>query len=508
MKLRTLLFLSVLCTAFLTEGNAQSKQVKEYIKEGNYTDALPLLLNAYRNHQDDLDIAHDIAICYLNTTIDRKAALPYIEKVYEIEGGNSNADVTYEYGLALTYHLKYQEAKKAFLEYKSQENNGKYSKDIERNIKNCDEAQVLIKKPLNVSFINLGNKVNSEFPDYYPFVSKNDSILYFTSRRRGNLGGAKEFDGYYPADIYYCILNTPYSKAKNVGKMLNSIGDDQVVGLSNDGKNLFVYFDIIDHYGDIYLAENRSGNFSRNFKLNETINSRSLETSASISADGNTLFFTSDRPGGFGGLDLYMSRKLPDGNWGTPQNLGADINTAYNEDFPQLSNDGNTLYFCSNGLTGMGGYDIFHATWNSETNDWSKPENFGYPINTPGDNMTISFSINESYAYVSQVREGGFGDLDVYKVEFHNRKASKAIFLYTSTKKLNDSSLELVVYDERNEIIGVYQPDSKGRFIVILETGDYLIQFENEDGVALTENLSVSGEDILNQSTNKTFTLD
>ena len=203
-----------------------------------------------------------------------------------------------------------------------------------------------------------------------------------------------------------------------------------------------------------------------------------------------------------------MSRKLPDGNWGTPQNLGEDVNTAFNEDFPQLSNDGNTLYFSSNGLPGMGGNDIFHSIWNPEVNDWSKPVNMGYPINTPGDNMTISFSINETFAYVSDVREGGFGDYDIYRVEFHNRKASKAVFLYTPTKNINDNSLELVVYDAKNEIIGVYQADSKGRFIVILETGEYLLQFENEDGILLSENLNVSGEDILNVNTTKTFTLD
>lgn len=488
-------------------GFSQSKQAKDYLKDGNYIDALTLLLKSYKSKPQDMDIAHDIAVCYLNTNINKKAALPYIEKVYETSGDKRDSDVIYEYALALTYHLKFKEAKKAFEEYQLKESNGKYSDVVARNSINCDEAQKLIEHPLNVSFINLGEKINSPLPDYYPFVSKNDSILYFTSRRRGNLGGSKEFDGYYPADIYYTILNQEYSKAKNVGKGLNSIGDDQVVGLSNDGSQLFVYFDIIDHYGDIYIAENRKGNFSRNFKLDERVNSKYLETSASISADGNTLFFTSNRPGGEGGLDIYMSRKLPDGNWGTPQNLGPTVNTKYDEDFPQLSIDGNTLYFSSTGIPGMGGADIFHTFWNPEQNKWSKPENLGYPINTPGDNNTISFSINETYAYVSDTREGGYGDFDIYRVEFHNRKQSKAVFIYTSDEEINDNTLELLVYDSKNEIIGIYQPNSKGEFIVILETGIYTVQVENENATLFTEKMEVGGENILKVSNHKKFKL-
>lgn len=493
--------------AFSQTSYGQSKQSQDYLKDGNYIDALSLLLKTYKTNPNDLEVAHNIAICYLNTSIDKKAALPFIEKVYETSGDKLDSDVIYEYALALTYHLSFKEAKKVFQQYQQKENNGKYSDVVQRNIINCDEATKLLKSPLNVTFKNLGEKINSEYPDYYPFVSKNDSILYFTSRRRGNLGGSKEFDGYYPSDIYYFILNTTYSKAKNAGKMLNSIGDDQVVGLSNDGRNLFVYFDMIDHYGDIYIAENKSGRFSRNFKLDNTVNSRDLETSASISADGNTLFFTSDRAAGYGGLDIYMSRKLPDGNWGTPQNLGATINTPYDEDFPQLSNDGNTLYFSSTGIPGMGGADIFHSKWHSERNEWSLPINMGYPINTPADNRTISFSINETFAYVSDNRDDSFGDFDIYRVEFHNKKSGKAVYIYSSVNDINDNTVELIVYSDNKEIIGIYQPNSKGKFIVILESGNYMIQIENEDSILYSENITVSGEDILNVTNYKMFIL-
>ena len=229
LKLRSLFILFAFLLGGFQSSYCQSKQADDYLKNGNYLGALTILLKAYKLHPEDMEMAHDIAICYLNTNINKKAALIYIEKVYEISGEKVEDDVVYEYALALTYHLEYRDAKKIFLKYQSLAPKGKYGDVVARNIINCDEAIKLMGKPLNISYKNLGEKVNSEYPDYYPFVSKNDSILYFTSRRRGNLGGSKEFDGYYPADIYYHLLNKSLSKAKNVGKQLNSIGDDQVV---------------------------------------------------------------------------------------------------------------------------------------------------------------------------------------------------------------------------------------------------------------------------------------
>jgi len=373
---RKFLVILFLFSAFTSYG--QVKRAKELISDKNYVDALPILLNAYKRTPDDSEVALMITDCYLNTNVNKKEALQYIEKIY-IGNDFSDPDVIYNYALALTYHLRYKEAKSYFLKYETR-GKGSMIHKVDLAVRNCDAAMELIKKPLNISFTNLGKKVNSKYPDYYPFVSKNDSVLYFTSRRTGNLGGSKEFDGYYPSDIFHIQLNNNIAKAKNIGKMLNTTGDDQVVGLANNGRTLFIYYDLVDYYGDIYMAHNNKGKFTRNFKIGDAINSPSLETSASMSADGNTLLFSSDRDGGKGGLDLYISRKLPDDTWGRAQNLGDVINTPEDEDFPQLSEDGLTLYFASKGHPGMGGADIFMSNWNSELNVYSAPVNIGYPL--------------------------------------------------------------------------------------------------------------------------------
>lgn len=469
----------------------QVKKAKDYIDKENYVDALPILLNEYKRSSEDTELALLITECYLNTNIDKKLALQYIEKVY-LANNYSKSQVIYDYATALTYHLRYEEAKEYFIKYK---NTGKVSSSVnlEMDIENCNKALQLLEKPLNVSFHNLGSKVNSQYPDYYPFVSKNDSVLYFTSRRTGNLGGSKEFDGYYPSDIfYYQLQNTISARAKNIGRVLNTTGDDQVVGLSNDGGTLFVYFDVIDFYGDIYMAHNRAGKFTRNFKLGDAINTSNLETSASMSTDGNTLLFTSDRPGGEGNLDLYISRKLPDGKWAMAQNLGPVINTSEDEDFPQLSEDGETLYFSSKGHPGMGGADIFISNWDTDLNIWTTPINIGFPLNTPDDNMTISFSNNEEYAYVSAHRDDSFGFQDLYKVEFHNNVNNRSVFVFANHDGSFDSSIEMIVSDMKNNIIGIYRPNKQGKIIVILELGKYNVKVENDNKIVYADILIVS----------------
>lgn len=484
-KFLVILFLFSSFTTF-----SQVKRAKELISKKNYIDALPILLNSYKRTPDDPEVAILITDCYLNTSIDKKQALQYIEKVY-IGNDYSDEDVVFKYALALTYHLRYKEAKVYFKQYKSK-GKGSNMQLVDQALINCDAAMELMKKPLNISFTNLGKKVNTKYPDYYPFVSKNDSVLYFTSRRTGNLGGSKEFDGYYPSDIFHYQLHNPVAKAKNIGKILNTTGDDQVVGLTNDGQTMFIYFDIIDYYGDIYMAHNNNGKFTRNFKLAEAINSPSQENAASMSSDGKSLLFSSNRPGGKGGFDLYISRKLPDDTWGLAQNLGDVVNTTEDEDFPQLSEDGQTLYFCSKGHAGMGGFDIFMSNWNEELNVWSAPVNIGYPLNTPDDNMTISFSNNEEYAYISTHREDSYGFQDIYKVEFHNNTNNKAVFVFSSNSGVFDDTIEMVITDDNDKIIGIYHPNNKGKLIIILEEGKYNVTIDNDERMIYKDFLIVS----------------
>ena len=236
-------------------------------------------------------------------------------------------------------------------------------------------------------------------------------------------------DGYNTSDVYMSMVKKgKFAKAKNVS-MINTESDEEVAGISPDGSTLLVFVDDLYTYGNIYLSSKKGKAFQKLTSVGENINlGSSMETAASLSPDGDLLYFASDRKGGFGGTDLYISKILPDGDWGIPVNLGASVNTKYNEDFPNISADGKTLYFSSEGHTGIGGFDVFISDWNTDSNAWQSPVNIGYPVNTTEDNMNISLSatwdpetesMRNRYAYISAYRKEGFGDLDIYRVTFN-----------------------------------------------------------------------------------------
>jgi hypothetical protein len=170
-----------------------------------------------------------------------------------------------------------------------------------------------------------------------------------------------------------------------------------------------------DYNSDIFSSTYNGKTWSKTVKLNKNINTKYWESHGFISQDSDILIFSSDRPGGFGGLDLYISKKIK-GEWGPAANLGPEINTMFNEDRPFLINKGKTLFFSSQGHRNIGGYDIFRS--DKEANGlWSKPENLGYPINTPDDNIFFMPTAEGKEGYYSIFKESdGFGKDDIFKI--------------------------------------------------------------------------------------------
>ena len=410
------LFLSFLLFLLLAPDSSgqflDPREANNYFKNGNYKAAMGVYKKLLSKDRSNAEYNHRLGVCYLRTNIDRSISVTYLQKC--LKHANVDPEVYFDLGLGYQYALKFKDAIAAFEKYK--EVGGTERLDlVDRRIETCNNGKWLVRNKLAIVFEHLGPSINSKHPDYYPFVAKDESFIVFTSRR----GGVLEFDGFYQSDIYLSQYGeNGFLKAGRGNANINSDFDDQTVGLSDNADRLFVYVDNIKEVGDIYVAKKDGKRIGKMTKLGSNVNSSSLETSCSISADGNTLFFTSDRDGGEGGLDIYMSRRLPDQTWGLPQNLGSQINSKYNEDFPTLSADGQTLYFCSEGHNSMGGYDIFTSEWEGESNSWSKPKNIGYPINDAMDNRTISFLDDGKTAYISALRKDGFGDLDIYRVRF------------------------------------------------------------------------------------------
>jgi tetratricopeptide (TPR) repeat protein len=471
------------------------KKATELFSNSNYTEAAPIFEGLFTKNPDNYEYALKGGICYLKANLTKSKATPLIEQYVNNNGSDNEA--LYYLGLAYQFDLKFDKAIASFEKYK-QKAKGEGLILANKHIESCKVGKKLVAKPINVEFENLGPNINSKFPDYYPFISRDEKILAYTSRRLGNVGGMKEFDGYYSSDIWIATKDATnsFGKAKNAGTLINSSYDEQVVGMSDDGNTLYIYADKINDFGDIHYSVKEGKAYKKPEKLSEIINSPALETSASLSSDGNTLFFASDRNGGYGGLDIYMVRKLPTGEWGDPQNLGSDVNTNYNEDFPTLSPDGQTLYFSSDGHTNMGGYDIFVTIWEPEKNAWSVPKNIGYPINTPDDERVISYTEDGYHAYISANRPEGLGDLDIYKVTFLEQLPDVNFFMSLVDEQKNiiqDEDVEIEIYMANGDKFGQYKINKKtGKYLVILPKGKYSIEIFHPDFQDYIEDLEVT----------------
>jgi tetratricopeptide (TPR) repeat protein len=484
------------------------REIDEHFKYKNYLAAIKSLDKFLKKDPNNPDYNYKMGFCYLNTNIDKAAAIPYLEKANK--GAKVTPEMVLHLGRAYQHGLKFDDAIKAFTKYKGMANE-KEKAEADRYIEQCNLGKEMIKYPLDVTYENLGPSINTEFPDYYPFVPPDESFFVFTSRRKGG-AAVLEFDGYYSSDVFISYeVNGQFEKAKNIGPQINTGLDEEIVGISADGDQIFIYIDHIKEVGEIYLSEKKGKNFAARTKLGKNVNSEHLETSASVSADGDILFFASNRPGGYGGTDIWMTRKLPNGEWAEAQNLGPTINTPYNEDFPNMLADAKTLYFASQGHRGLGGYDIFSSVYDAEKNTWTKPRNIGYPINTPADNMTIFFSQNMKYAYVSDVRKGGFGDLDIYRVNFNNRDDRQTIVkgLISSVdgvKPVSGANISLIELSTQDEF-GNYTPNNKNKYVMAISPGKYQVVITADGFNTYTENITIMGKNSFQELIEKDFKL-
>lgn len=465
----------------------------EHYNHHNYMMALPVYKEILKQDKDNRNLQYKIAQCYLNTHINKTEAIKYLEFVTKDEKFDPEAWLLL--GNAYRIAGKLDDAVKAYSKYK--EKVPKQKTEADRQIEICNNAKKLMQNPVNVSFTNLGKEINSEYPDYYPWITEDESFLAFTTRRKGISAGRVEVDGYYASDVYTSKLeNGKWTPAANAGSKINTALDEQVVGLRADGSEMLVYIDHIDKFGDIYISTKKNGAYQKITPLPEVINKK-FEHAASISADGNTMFFVRQESKDES-TDIYMVRKLPNGNWSEAQKLGNEVNTPYNEDFPYLSIDGRTLYFSSEGHNTMGGFDLFKSEWDSENNIWSKAENLGYPVNTTDDDRSISLTPDNRVGYISALRPGGVGDLDIYRIKFNDIDQKLTLYIGQVTlgdtlNKPNEYNVFITAVNTANQEEYSFVPNhNNGKFVLALPAGTYDITVSSDGFADLQDKLTVS----------------
>lgn len=466
------------------------------IEEGNWPMALVYFQEAYKTDSSSANINFKVGEGLLNSASHKKDALPYLRRASKNVTRNYDPFAFQEkkapekafYYLAQAYHYNYLfdsaiiyfESYKAILGTRDPE----MTKEIDTRIGWCNNAKEFMATPLRISITNMGDSINTQYPEYGPVLSIDEQTIYFTSRRTGD----QMMDGSYYEDILMSEKKADgtWSSAHPVSLYINTPTNEATISLSTDGQTLFLYRD--DNGGDIYSSTTMNGDWQFPAPLGSDINTKYWETHATMSADGNTLYFVSDRPGGFGGRDIYRCVKLPNGKWSKALNLGPKINTAQDEDAPFIHPDQRTLFFASKGHKSMGGFDIFFAMKDEESGVWSEPTNMGYPINTPEDDVFYMTSPDGKRAYFSSVRAGGYGEKDIYMAELDQPIIQALTLLkgkiYNADGKPLTQKVEINVTNSLSgEIIGVYRPNARtGNFTIILPTGGtYLISYVVDD---------------------------
>lgn len=464
----------------------------------NYKEALDEYLLVLERDPEDIKVNYNAGLCLLNSDYDKIKSLPYFQKVvfYDDEA----ATVYYLIGKAYQSDMRFDRAIENFnkyIEYYSSIDEFSVE-EAEIEIEYCENAYQLIKFPRECVYENLGEHINSPYPDYFPFVTMDESFVVFTSKRDD--GSTKLPDGTFSSNIYYSkVENGEYTDAVHMPGADNKPSESEVViGMANDGKNMLLMKGEEGISGDIYEADFANDQLENLVSLGPRINSEdSREIAATYGTDRNTVYFVSDRDGGYGGTDIWIAKKLPTGAWGVPYNAGPSINTERDEDFPNLSPDGKTLFFSSKGHFSMGGFDIFQAKWDADSNAFVNPRNIGYPVNSVDDDMNYRQSASGRYGYISALRPEGYGDYDIYRLTISEVDPEYTVLRgVLSADKGELSGTAITVTNlATGELEGNYTPNQNTqRYVIILPPGEFDVYITADDREPVAFTVKVLGK--------------
>jgi tetratricopeptide (TPR) repeat protein len=381
----------------------------------DYQDALPFYLQLYKKFLDNANLAYRIGTCYLNIPDKKSLAIDYLEAASakisskhregSIKETNAPVETLYYLGKAYLVNYKFEKAKEVFLRYSAMldPDDSENREFITHEIEACNTAGGLISHPISYMKENLGKNFNDENSNYNPVISADGkSFAYMVSLK------------FYDAIMFSRMIDGKWTEPVNITPDLQLDGKIFLSCLSSDGKTLFLSMNDDDN-SDIYISTFDGKNWSKATGAGKNINTAFWESHAFISEDGDKIIFSSDRPGGYGGLDLYLTRKV-NGEWQPAVNLGPVVNDRFNEDRAFLINNGKTLFFSSQSHETIGGYDIFRSDLQAD-DSWSIPKNLGYPLNTPDDNMFfMPLEKGNAGYYPIYGEKDGMGKEDIYRI--------------------------------------------------------------------------------------------
>ena len=487
----------------LSQLNGQTTDLKETFLEAEsyflfeeYNEALPLYLRLRRADPDNDDINYKIGICFLNDPYQKEKSIRYLElasqnvnpkyKENNFKETTAPLEAIFYLGNAYLVNNNIDKALENYHKFLEILDPDIYDVElVEEQIRTCLRATNLETKPVDFDRTNLGEVVNGRFTDKNPVISGDGNKLVYVSEQR-----------FYDATFYSEKVDGKWSPPRNIIPELGVDGDVYPTSLSYDGTTMIIYRND-EFIGNLYRSEYVDGRWTTMEKLGDNINTKFWESHGTLSRDGNTLYFTSNRKGGFGGLDIYTAQLQEDGTWGEPVNLGETINTRYNDETPFLTEDERMLYFSSYGHYNMGGYDVFYSMKNDD-GEWEVPVNMGYPINTTDDDLFYFPVNNGNNAFFSMYTQEGFGLHDLYYLDVYSENYPR-MYLISGTLGSKEGGIneedDLVLYlidRETGDTVFTSRPDMETQeFALQAPKGQYDLLFRSLTFNDLVKNISI-----------------
>ncbi len=413
---KNILFFVVILLSFSMASAQSARKAEKLLLQRNFPAAIEMYEKLIEKNPEKAVYHMNLGECYIRTPQMQSYAIPALQKAVSLLQNKKNSEnfIDAKFLLGKAYHVnhRFDEAINIYNELVINKTYKKLrSTDILKNeIRACEAAKVEFKKRRKLKIVSPGNGINNEFTQHSPFLIEDKGVFIYTSKEKTKFKTDKTDDGEYDENIFFIDINNENDKEPDpFDKPLNSKENEATCWVSKDGSLMFLY-----KSGNIYTSKFEKNIWSKPQKF-KAINSKFNETHASMSADGNYIYFSSDRPGGKGGKDIYYIKKSGDG-WSKAKNLGKKINTKFDEESPFIHENG-TLFFSSKGHNSIGGYDIFKAKGISPTK-FEKAENLGMPINTVEDDIFYFETSDNKKGYFMSKRPEGKGRGDIFMVNY------------------------------------------------------------------------------------------
>ena len=504
-KIIFILSLSCLCQSSLLAQDLKDDAIY-YFEMKDFKKAYDSYDKLLAQSPKSLEYKFRLAYCALYYPEKKSRALDIFKELKQVD---KSEDIEYYLGKAYHINYKFDDAITSYSQFiaskgsKVKKDDKPFVDDANLGIMNCKNGLELIANKIICDIKNIGAPINTNELEGVPVISADESLLIYTYAGKKSTGGLLDDDllpdkenGSYHEDIFISVKSNDSTFSDPIGiKTLNTKGNDAAVALSPDGSVMFTFSSNNDE-GDLYMSTLNGSDWGRPVRLNKNINTDAWEGSCSVSSDGKFLYFASERSGGLGGRDLYVSERI-NNDWGPAKNLGETINTIYDEDAPFIHPDGITLFFSSEGHKSIGGYDIMYTI--KQDNKWITPLSMGIPLNTTEDDRYYVINAKGDRGYFSSNRggAGGKGKQDIYMVEPGFLGEKPILALLKGVVYANDKPIEAKITVKRaatDETIGPFFANSK--------TGKYLMALSPGNGYKITISVSTPGFETIEENLN------